>query len=106
MIEIENVVFDSEGLVPAIIQDSRSQKVLMLGYMNRETLRETTDLGKVVFWSRSRNVRWLKGETSGNFLSVDSIARDCDSDSLLISVTPAGPTCHTGSTSCFEAEHD
>jgi phosphoribosyl-AMP cyclohydrolase / phosphoribosyl-ATP pyrophosphohydrolase len=94
--------FDKEGgLVPVIIQDSLTKQVLMLGYMNQEALDKTRKEGLVTFYSRSKNRLWTKGETSGNTLEVKSITRDCDADSLLIQVKPNGPTCHTGSTSCF-----
>ncbi|WP_299760535.1 bifunctional phosphoribosyl-AMP cyclohydrolase/phosphoribosyl-ATP diphosphatase HisIE [uncultured Pontibacter sp.] len=89
------------GLVPAVIQDNITGHVLMLGYMNQEALDKTRQEGLVTFFSRSKNRLWTKGETSGNTLEVISIARDCDADSLLIKVKPNGPTCHTGSTSCF-----
>jgi phosphoribosyl-ATP pyrophosphohydrolase/phosphoribosyl-AMP cyclohydrolase len=90
------------GLVPAIIQDSRTQQVLMLGYMNEEALELTKTDGRVHFFSRTKNRIWLKGETSENYLFVKSIKEDCDSDALLIQVKPAGNVCHTGSFSCFE----
>ncbi|TPE43151.1 bifunctional phosphoribosyl-AMP cyclohydrolase/phosphoribosyl-ATP diphosphatase HisIE [Pontibacter mangrovi] len=92
------------GLVPAVIQDNVSGQVLMLGYMNQEALDKTRQEGLVTFFSRSKNRLWTKGETSGNTLQVISIAKDCDADSLLIKVNPTGPTCHTGSTSCFGEE--
>ena len=84
------------GLVPAIIQDATTKNVLMLGYMNQEAYDKTIETGKVTFFSRSKNRLWTKGEESGNFLELVSIANDCDEDSLLIKVNPAGPTCHTG----------
>lgn len=90
------------GLIPTIIQDSRTQQVLMLGYMNEEALELTKVDGRVHFFSRTKNRIWLKGETSENYLYVQSIKQDCDSDSLLIQVKPAGNVCHTGSFSCFE----
>ena len=89
------------GLIPAIIQDSITNKVLMLGYMNEESLAKTKELGKVTFYSRSKNRLWTKGEESGNFLHVVSIAEDCDNDTLLIKVNPVGPVCHTGADTCF-----
>ncbi|MCX2739216.1 bifunctional phosphoribosyl-AMP cyclohydrolase/phosphoribosyl-ATP diphosphatase HisIE [Pontibacter anaerobius] len=92
------------GLVPAVIQDNTTGQVLMLGYMNQEALDKTRQEGLVTFFSRSKNRLWTKGETSGNTLQVVSIAQDCDVDSLLIKVNPNGPTCHTGSTSCFGEE--
>ena len=89
------------GLIPAIIQDSITNKVLMLGYMNEESLAKTKELGKVTFYSRSKNRLWTKGEESGNFLHVVSIAEDCDKDTLLIKVNPVGPVCYTGADTCF-----
>ncbi len=91
----------SDGLIPAIIQDNTTSKVLMLGYMNEEALRNTEAEGRVTFFSRSKNRLWTKGEESGNFLNVVSIAEDCDQDALLIKVNPVGPTCHTGSDTCW-----
>ncbi len=91
------------GLIPAIVQDDCTLKVLMLGYMNPEAYAKTVETGKVTFYSRSRQCLWTKGETSGNFLDVVSIAADCDNDALLIRATPHGPTCHTGKISCFDA---
>ena len=93
------------GLVPAIIQDQRTGKVLMLGYMNEESLAQTKATGLVTFFSRSKNRLWTKGETSGNTLRVVDILTDCDADTLLIKATPAGPTCHTGSDTCFGEEN-
>ncbi|MBQ9559367.1 MAG: bifunctional phosphoribosyl-AMP cyclohydrolase/phosphoribosyl-ATP diphosphatase HisIE [Bacteroidaceae bacterium] len=89
------------GLVPAIIQDAETQKVLMLGFMNEEAFRRTQDTGKVTFWSRSRNTLWTKGETSGHWLHVVEILNDCDQDTLLIKVRPEGPVCHTGADTCW-----
>lgn len=89
------------GLVPAIIQDARTKNVLMLGFMNQEAYEKTVETGKVTFWSRTRNTLWTKGETSGNFLNVVSIQNDCDDDTLLIKVNPIGPTCHTGTDTCW-----
>lgn len=94
------------GLVPAIIQDSCTGKVLMLGFMNEEALAKTQEIGKVTFYSRTKNRLWTKGETSGNFLNVVSIAADCDNDTLLIKVKPVGPVCHTGSDTCFGEIND
>jgi phosphoribosyl-ATP pyrophosphohydrolase/phosphoribosyl-AMP cyclohydrolase len=94
----------SNGLVPAIIQHTLTGQVLMLGYMNKEALEKTQAEGKVTFFSRSKNRLWTKGEISGNYLIVDEILTDCDGDTLLIKVYPQGPTCHTGSTSCFKEE--
>lgn len=91
----------ADGLIPAIIQDAATGKVLMLGFMNEEALQQTRNLGKVTFFSRTRQRLWTKGEESGNFLHVDSIAEDCDQDTLLIKARPAGPVCHTGADTCF-----
>lgn len=93
------------GLVPAIIQDAQTGKVLMLGFMNEEAYRKTRETGKVTFWSRTRNCLWTKGETSGNFLSVADILCDCDKDTLLIKAHPAGPVCHTGTDTCWGEEN-
>lgn len=89
------------GLMPAVIQNAVSGRVLMLGYMNREALDKTINSGRVTFWSRSKNRLWTKGETSGNFLDFVDVALDCDGDSLLILANPQGPTCHLGKESCF-----
>lgn len=94
----------SKGLVPAVIQDEASLQILMVGFMNEEAFQRTTDEGKVTFFSRSKNRLWTKGETSGNFLNVRKILTDCDNDSILIRVDPAGPVCHKGSISCFDFE--
>jgi phosphoribosyl-ATP pyrophosphohydrolase/phosphoribosyl-AMP cyclohydrolase len=88
-------------LIPAIIQDAETGKVLMLGFMNEEAFAKTQETGKVTFFSRTKNRLWTKGEESGNFLMVVSITEDCDSDTLLIKVNPVGPVCHTGSDTCF-----
>jgi phosphoribosyl-ATP pyrophosphohydrolase/phosphoribosyl-AMP cyclohydrolase len=92
------------GLVPVVIQDNNTLQVLMVGYMNEEAFKKTSDENKVTFFSRSKNRLWTKGETSGNFLYVKEILTDCDNDSILIKADPAGPTCHKGSTSCFSEE--
>jgi len=100
-----NIKFnETTGLVPAIIQDFRTLQVLMLGYMNEEAFLKTQKEGRVTFFSRSKNGLWTKGETSGNFLLVKEIITDCDDDTILIKAEPQGPTCHTGSTSCFKEE--
>lgn len=99
---IEGMTFDDRGLIPGIVQDAATGRVLMLGWLNEESLRLTLKTGTVHFWSRSRNSLWMKGETSGNTLAVVDVALDCDGDALLIQADPAGPTCHTGSTSCFD----
>ena len=93
--------FDSKGLIAAIIQDSKTKQVLMLGYINQESLKLTLSSGDVWFYSRSRQELWHKGGTSGNVLKVKEIWQDCDKDALLIMAEPAGPTCHTGNVSCF-----
>lgn len=93
------------GLIPAIIQDDSTSKVLMLGYMNEEALAKTQSEGKVTFFSRTKNRLWTKGEESGNFLNVVSIASDCDNDTLLIKVNPVGPVCHTGADTCWNEEN-
>ena len=90
-----------EGLVPAIIQDDNTRQVLMLGYMNEEAYDKTVAEGRVTFFSRTKNRLWTKGETSGNFLNVKSIVKDCDDDTLLIRVVPVGPVCHKGTKTCF-----
>jgi phosphoribosyl-ATP pyrophosphohydrolase/phosphoribosyl-AMP cyclohydrolase len=97
-----DVRFDAGGLVPGIVQDSRSGRVLMIAYLNAESLRLTEETGQVHFWSRSRSEIWHKGGTSGNTMQVVSIRPDCDGDALLVQVVPAGPACHTGAESCFE----
>jgi len=96
--------WDERGLVPAIVQDSATHQVLMLAYMNRESLARTLEIGETVFWSRSRKALWHKGETSGNVQKVNHIYVDCDGDTLLITVDSAGPACHTGEISCFYRE--
>lgn len=96
-----NLSKNADGLVPVIVQDDRTLQVLMLGYMDREAYDKTVAEKKVTFWSRTRKTLWTKGETSGNFLDVVSIHADCDRDTLLVRAIPHGPTCHTGSQSCF-----
>ena len=96
----------ADGLVPVVIQDDDSGDVLMLGYMNEESLHLTIETGQVWFWSRSRRALWHKGATSGNYLNVRRILVDCDDDALLIRVRPAGPVCHTGERTCFYRELD
>lgn len=95
---------DDKGLIAAIIQDADSGEVLMLGYMNEESIRRTLDSGQVWFYSRSRQELWHKGATSGNVLTLHSLWKDCDEDALLIKAKPAGPVCHTGNQSCFYRE--
>ena len=96
-----NVKWDDKGLAPAIVQDALSGEVLMLAWMNAESLKLTLETGKATFWSRSRGELWEKGSTSGNTQSVKSVALDCDRDAILLRVEPAGPACHTGARSCF-----
>jgi phosphoribosyl-AMP cyclohydrolase len=100
------VRYDARGLVPAIVQDATTQEVLMMAWMNAESLQRTLELGETVFWSRSREEFWHKGATSGNTQAVVELRVDCDGDTLLILVRPAGPACHTGATSCFFRRSD
>ncbi len=100
-VNLKDFKFDANGLIPAIIQDYRTKDVLMLAYMNRESLKRTLKLGKTCFWSRSRKEYWVKGATSGHFQFVKSVAYDCDQDALLIKVRQVGVACHTGKWSCF-----
>ncbi len=102
-LEPGQVKYDANGLVPAVIQDNQTGAVLMLGYMNQEALRRTLESGKVWFWSRSRQVYWLKGETSGNYFVVQEIYGDCDADTILVKaeLKDGGVACHTGRYSCF-----
>jgi phosphoribosyl-AMP cyclohydrolase len=95
------VTFDAEGLVPAIVQDAETDQVLMMAYMTEETLRETLDRGRMVYWSRSRQEKWVKGQTSGHTQSVEEVRVDCDGDTLLFKVQQEGGACHTGYRSCF-----
>ncbi len=95
----------TDGLVPAIVQDNTTRKVLMLGFMNEAALAKTQELNKVTFFSRSKNRLWTKGEESGNFLLLKSISSDCDEDSLLIKVDPVGPVCHTGADTCWSEKN-
>ncbi|MGZ4059934.1 MAG: bifunctional phosphoribosyl-AMP cyclohydrolase/phosphoribosyl-ATP diphosphatase HisIE [Bacteroidia bacterium] len=94
-----------DGLIPAIIQDSKTQKILMLGYMNAEALNKTLDEKRVTFFSRSKKRLWTKGEESGNFLNVNELLIDCDNDTVLIKASPQGPVCHTGSDTCFDEKN-
>jgi phosphoribosyl-AMP cyclohydrolase len=98
MVELK---FNEQGLIPAVVQDKDTGEVLMVAWMNAEALEKTRQTGQAHFWSRSRKKLWRKGETSGNVLSVHEIRFDCDADTLLLLVTPAGPACHTGERSCF-----
>ena len=101
MLNIDELKFDEKGLIPAIVVDAKTKKVLTLAYMNRESLEISLKKELTCFWSRSRNELWLKGETSGNYQHIVSITADCDNDALVVSVEPDGPACHTGSYSCF-----
>ena len=101
MLNIDELKFDEKGLIPAIVRDSVTKKILTLAYINRESLGITMEKGLACFWSRSRNELWLKGETSGNYQHVVSITADCDRDALEVVVDPDGPACHLGTESCF-----
>ena len=101
MIEIEKLKFDEKGLIPAIVVDSVTKKVLTLAYMNNESLKISMEKGLTCFYSRSRQELWLKGETSGNYQHIVSITADCDYDALTVEVVKDGPACHTGTESCF-----
>ncbi|MCK6258567.1 phosphoribosyl-AMP cyclohydrolase [Fictibacillus sp. KIGAM418] len=101
---VSSVKFDEKGLVPAIVQDARTKTVLTLAYMNEESLKKTLEIGETVFYSRSRQELWHKGETSGNTQKVVDIRMDCDQDALVVFVDPKGPACHTGAESCFSGE--
>lgn len=101
MLNIDELKFDEKGLIPAIVVDAKTKKVLTLAYMNRESLEISLEKELTCFWSRSRNELWLKGETSGNYQHIVSITTDCDNDALVVTVEPDGPACHTGSYSCF-----
>lgn len=98
---LDELKFDEAGLIPAIVQDAASQQVLMLAWMNADSLRLTLEQGETWFWSRSRQILWHKGATSGNIQQVRELRYDCDGDVLLVLVEPAGPACHTGAVSCF-----
>ncbi len=102
MINTDELKFDEKGLIPAVIVDNKTNSVLTLAYMNRESLMITLEKKLTCFFSRSRQELWLKGETSGNYQHVVSITADCDKDALLVKVNPDGPACHLGTTSCFE----
>ena len=105
---INELKFDEKGLIPAVVQNKDTREVLMVAYMNADTVKQTVETGKATFWSRSRNEVWVKGATSGNFMFVDKILADCDADCLVVLVSPAGAACHTGNRSCFyrKAEGD
>jgi phosphoribosyl-AMP cyclohydrolase len=98
---ISQIKYDDKGLIPAIAQDEETNDILMVAYMNAESLNKTFETGNATFWSRSRQKLWMKGETSGNILKVEQILIDCDNDTLILKVIPAGPSCHTGERSCF-----
>ena len=98
---LDAVTFDADGLVPAIVQDVETDQVLMMAYMTADTLRETLDTGRMVYWSRSRRERWVKGQTSGHTQAVEEVRVDCDGDALLFKVRQEGGACHTGYRSCF-----
>lgn len=98
---LEAVTFDESGLVPAIVQDASTDQVLMMAYMTAETLRDTLDSGRMVYWSRSRQERWVKGQTSGHTQTVQEVRLDCDGDTILFKVDQEGGACHTGYNSCF-----
>jgi len=102
---MENLKYDASGLIPTIVQDAKTNEVLMMAYMNEESLRLTLEKGETYFWSRSRQELWHKGATSGNVQSVVDVRVDCDADTLLIRVNPAGAACHTGERSCFYREY-
>ena len=93
--------YDANGLIPAVVQDATTRQVLIVGYMNRESVQRTVETGQAWFWSRSRGELWHKGATSGHYLNVRALRVDCDNDTLLVEADPAGPTCHTGAVSCF-----
>lgn len=101
MFDIKELKLDSNGLIPAVVQDNSSNAVLMVAWMNMDALQLTLETGETHFWSRSRDELWHKGATSGNFMHVQEILVDCDADTLLVRVDPAGPACHTGSLTCF-----
>jgi phosphoribosyl-ATP pyrophosphohydrolase/phosphoribosyl-AMP cyclohydrolase len=101
---MENLKYDEKGLIPAVIQDAANGEVLMLGYMNKESLRRTMKSGEVWFFSRSRQELWHKGETSGNIIKVKDIKYNCEKNSLLVTANPTGPVCHTGNQTCFYRE--
>lgn len=101
---LDELKFDDRGLIPAVVQDARSKDVLMVAYMNRESLEKTIDEGRACYYSRSRQKLWLKGETSGHFQNIKSIKYDCDADTLLLEVEQVGAACHTGEWTCFYRE--
>ncbi|MEP6870747.1 MAG: phosphoribosyl-AMP cyclohydrolase [Anaerolineaceae bacterium] len=106
MSEESTLSFDTDGLIPAVVQDADTHTVLVLAWMNRESIAHTYATGRVSFWSRSRNELWEKGATSGNTLELVSILKNCEANSLLVKARPVGPTCHTGKVSCYYRELD
>ncbi len=106
MAQAPDLTFDGNGLIPCIVQDANTRDVLMLAWMNAESLAQTLECGQTVFWSRSRQELWHKGATSGNVQNLVELRYDCDADALLALVDPAGPACHTGETSCFYRQID
>ena len=106
MVDINNLKFDENGLIPAIVVDAKTKKVLTLAYMNSDSLKISIEKKLTCFWSRSRQELWLKGETSGNFQHIVSITADCDNDALVVMVEPDGPACHKVTVSCFENVHE
>lgn len=98
---INTLKFDASGLIPAVVQNIETNEVLMVAYMNADTIKQTLETGRATFWSRSRQEVWVKGDTSGNYMYVKEVRVDCDSDCLVVLVNPAGPACHTGNRSCF-----
>jgi phosphoribosyl-AMP cyclohydrolase len=104
--EANTITFDANGLIPAVVQDADSKEVLVLAWMNRESIAHTYKTGHVTFWSRSRNELWEKGATSGSFLDLVSIEKNCEANSFLVRARPAGPTCHTGNSSCYYRNFD
>lgn len=106
MTESTTITFDADGLIPAVVQDAETHEVLVLAWMNRESIAQTYRTGRVTFWSRSREELWEKGATSGNILHLDRIYKNCEANSLLVLARPTGPSCHTGNTSCYYRELD
>ena len=99
---VETLVFNNQGLIPVVVQQVDTREVLMVAWMNSDTVKQTLETGKATYWSRSRSEVWVKGETSGNHQRVISLAKDCDSDTLLLTVDQSGAACHTGSHTCFD----
>jgi phosphoribosyl-ATP pyrophosphohydrolase/phosphoribosyl-AMP cyclohydrolase len=106
MTESDIISFDDDGLIPAVVQDAETRDVLLLAWMNRESLDRTLATGRATFWSRSRDEIWEKGATSGNVLHLERVYKNCEANSLLVLVHPTGPACHTGNTSCYYRELD